>query len=211
MKLLYQIEALPVVFDEKLFLKSLNSDEQKRFSEMQDSLMQKTFLYSRYLVKNALSEILQIEPSQINFTIDKNGKPFLLDSPWYFSISHSEDLCGFAISQKPIGLDIQMAGDGKSAEKLIKRFFHPSESAYFSQQDENGKREVFYRLWVIKESWGKAKGTGLQNLQTLDFSEVISEKENEFEAFGAQFQYEKKTHPLEKRKKYYLAFCHFLD
>jgi 4'-phosphopantetheinyl transferase len=211
MKLLYQIEALPAHFEEKLFIKSLNDIELKRLSEMQDPLMQKTFLYSRYLTKKTLSEVLHKEPSQIDFSIDKNGKPFLADSTWHFSISHSEDICGFAVSQKPIGFDLQMAGDAKSAEKLVKRYFHAKENAYFSQQDDKGKKEVFYRLWVLKEAWGKAQGTGLQNLQNMDFSEMISEKENEFEAYGARFQYEKKTHPTEKRKNYYLAFCQLLD
>jgi 4'-phosphopantetheinyl transferase len=177
---------------------------------MQNSLTKKTFLYSRYLLKKTFSQLLQKDNSQIHFEINEHGKPFLRDNPWHFSISHTEDLCGFVISQNPIGLDIQMAGTTGSAEKIVKRYFHPKESAYFSQQDDKGKKEVFYRLWVLKEAWGKARGTGLQNMQDFDFSEKASDKEGEFEAYGARFQFDKKAHPFDKHKHYYLAFCQLL-
>lgn len=81
-----------------------------------------------------------------------------------FNLSHSGHyvLCSIAEDEKTrTGCDLEMTGVYK--EKLAKRFFCASEWEYIEKQkDEEAKREAFFRLWVLKESFMKATRLGMK-------------------------------------------------
>jgi 4'-phosphopantetheinyl transferase len=85
---------------------------------------------------------------------DKNGKPYLQGLPVHFSLSHSGEFVLCAISEKAVGCDIQQSKQPDL--KLAKRYFAAGEIRLL----ENAPA-LFYRLWVLKESFGKAQGSGL--------------------------------------------------
>lgn len=89
---------------------------------------------------------------------DKNGKPCIEDG--YISISHSGDWALLAVSDKPVGIDIEKIRP-IDTKRLIKKFFCESE---INCAEDVGLEE-FFDLWTRKESMLKVNGEGLSGLK----------------------------------------------
>lgn len=82
-----------------------------------------------------------------------------------YNLSHSGNyvLCSLdteAAAEVKIGCDIERPG--KYQDKIARRFFTNAEYAcVLSGEDEAARGERFYRLWVLKESYVKARRVGL--------------------------------------------------
>lgn len=83
------------------------------------------------------------------------GKPYFKDSDIYFSISHSKGLFAILVGKGPCGVDLQVATDC-NYEKIAKRFFKERESRFVQIWGEYG----FFRLWTMREAFGKCTGQG---------------------------------------------------
>lgn len=86
------------------------------------------------------------------------GKPYI-DGCAYFNLSHSGDFAVCAMSDVPVGVDIERVGSVE--EEIAKLYFHRAETAYLSNQPTTAARQdAFFRLWTLKESLMKATGLG---------------------------------------------------
>ena len=93
-----------------------------------------------------------------NVTTDANGKP--LCEGIYFNISHSGEYVLCAVSDAPVGCDIEKAENAPFA--ITDSFFLPSERKYIAEARNNAdKTRRFFRLWTMKESYMKMTGEGL--------------------------------------------------
>ena len=108
------------------------------------------------------------------YETNQNGKPFFREYPQIrFSRAHSGEYVMAAFSDVEIGCDIQQME--QTDLKIARRFFAPEEYAYIKEQEEeSAQEEAFYRIWVLKESFLKAVGTGMA-LSMTDFSIQIQE------------------------------------
>ena len=85
-----------------------------------------------------------------------------------YNLSHSGDfvMCAAVISDEmPIELGCDIEKVREINEKLLERFFAPSEIERIKEEPtKKRQREVFFRLWVLKESYMKAtrQGMGLE-------------------------------------------------
>lgn len=93
----------------------------------------------------------------VQYGCDANGKPRLPGSPLHFSLSHSGAFAACAISNAPVGVDIEQMADADLA--LANRFFHQEETARILACDDSV--DCFYQYWTLKESYLKCLGTGL--------------------------------------------------
>lgn len=104
---------------------------------------------------------------------DEKGAPKLKNQKEIFcSLSHSKEYVCCAISDEPIGVDIQEMKEGK-CEGISRRFFHEKEQKLYKQ---NPTLETFYKIWTTKESYLKMLGCGLpgkMNSFYLDINENI--------------------------------------
>lgn len=89
--------------------------------------------------------------------IGEHGKPEL--EGFYFNLSHSGDMVLCAVSEKPVGCDIEKIE--VPALKIAKRFFTENENQYLENVGEDRKAEEFFRLWTMKEAYVKMTGEGL--------------------------------------------------
>ena len=106
-------------------------------------------------------------PLPLSIETDENGKPYLSGRPYEFSLSHSGHFAACALSDVPVGLDIQTLA--KYNEQLVKRFFADGEQEYI--RNANDRDTAFTRLWCRKESYLKAIGAGLRlPLNSFDLS-----------------------------------------
>ena len=108
-----------------------------------------------------------------------SGKPVLTHPNLYFSISHAGGLCALAISDSPVGIDLQ---DTETVAKIsnqssfARRYFSQEEyNAYF----EEPTTEQICRIWTRKEALckllGKHLSSSLSSLSSFDFPDVVFE------------------------------------
>lgn len=104
---------------------------------------------------------------------DEKGRPYFPDLPdVYFSIAHSGDMAVCAVSDVPVGVDIQEWRDMKA--DVAGRFFHPAEAEHLKHLGGDEYKKDFFALWCLKESYIKYTGNGLsQGLDELDFTSVL--------------------------------------
>lgn len=161
--------------DEKLFSLAYNSvfDERKRKTDKYRFEKDKRLsLGGGLLLKYALSKA-GYNICSPEFAYGENEKPYLKDSDIYFSISHSEDYAICAVSDAEIGCDIEKIKDVDL--KIAEKFFTPSEyESILKEPDENGRQDMFFRCWTLKESFMKATGLGM-SLSLSDF-EIVPQK-----------------------------------
>lgn len=105
----------------------------------------------------------QMDPAlslPLDIMTDEHNKPYLKESPWHFNLSHAGDFAACAVSDEPVGVDIESV----RVKELMSpnRILHPEEAqvlAYISNPAE--KKKYFYECWVAKESYLKNLGIGL--------------------------------------------------
>lgn len=110
-------------------------------------------------------------PLPLQAACEPRGKPFIRQVPWHYNLSHSGDFAALAVSDAPVGIDIQQMCPYR--ESVVKRFFSQEEAdafekGYFEYIREGGRvadasprMSLFYTLWCRKEAYGKLTGTGL--------------------------------------------------
>ncbi len=72
------------------------------------------------LLRYAIENDTELEYEKIRFLTEKNGKPYAEGNPFYFSLSHSGDYAVCAISNSPVGVDIEK--EKELSERMQKRF-----------------------------------------------------------------------------------------
>lgn len=88
------------------------------------------------------------------------GKPYFRENPDFaFSLSHAEEWAVLAVSDVPLGIDLEKTGKGGAP--VVARFFHEQEKKFFDTLPESQQEDAFCKLWVLKESVVKALGTGM--------------------------------------------------
>ena len=87
----------------------------------------------------------------------------------FFNLSHSNDFVMLAISDTPVGCDIERVHKAI----LSHHVFHPKELARLLSLPEGDVRDrEFLRLWTAKEAFLKAIGTGIdENAASYDLSD----------------------------------------
>jgi phosphopantetheinyl transferase len=92
----------------------------------------------------------------LEFQYNEYGAPYLQDGP-YFSISHCKAGIAVAVSEKPIGIDIEAVR--KPNDGLVCKTMNTEE--YTSIIADSSPDWAFIRLWTQKEAYLKMKGTGI--------------------------------------------------
>ena len=96
------------------------------------------------------------------------GKPYFVDSPLHFSISHTDFHAFCCVHEKNVGIDAEEIGR-KVDPRLLQRYC--SESEQLACRSAADPEDALLRLWVLKESYAKFTGRGLGNyLQDTHFS-----------------------------------------
>jgi len=126
--------------------------------------MIKLFLTPAEGIYDRLDEILQ---GILGYTPEilrtEAGKPFIEGNPLFFSITHSGKRGAVAVSEKPVGVDLELF-KGDLHEKVKDRF--PQ-----AEQDEINCERDFLEHWTVREAFVKMHGKTLaQTLKSLQYS-----------------------------------------
>ena len=111
------------------------------------------------LLKEGLRKEYAItEPCEFSYLPD--GKPFLTEHPdIHFNLSHSGDVAVCALSDQPVGIDIETSR--KISNSLIDYTMNEKERAFIAASDD--MTMAFLTLWTKKEALLKLTGEGIRN------------------------------------------------
>jgi len=87
------------------------------------------------------------------------GKPYFVDCPLHFSISHTKHHAFCVLSEAPVGIDAEEL-DREITLDLANKILSPTEMEQFQRADD--PRLALLKFWVLKEAAGKCTGKGLQ-------------------------------------------------
>lgn len=151
--------APPLSQNELDFFLSLVSEEKreriKKFRFMRDA---QNCLLGDVLARSEICRATGLCNRQLEFATNEYGKPYIANDPnIHHNVSHSGNYVACAISDRPIGIDIELLRPIDL--KIAERFFAPDETAYIAKSDQVCR---FYEIWTKKESRVKCEGEGLR-------------------------------------------------
>jgi len=94
-----------------------------------------------------------------------DGKPVLegIDGK-HFNVSHTDGAAVFALSDVPVGVDVERHSPTRDLAGLVKRYFTPEECEQFHDLPDEAKPAAFLRGWTCKEAILKGIGCGVREL-----------------------------------------------
>lgn len=145
---------------EKYFL--LMSDEKRKTVEhFRSEEDKKRSIAADMLARLAVSERCGIPEADISFYREQGGKPHVRGDITEFNVSHSADIVVCAVSDKPIGVDVEKIRDIDLG--IANRFFTKNEIRYVGNSIRN-----FFEIWTKKEAAVKRDGAGLRALSSIE-------------------------------------------
>lgn len=121
----------------------------------------KRSLLGQLFIRRAALEFCGEKDPRIAYTA--LGKPYFPDLALFFSVSHSQDRVIAAVSDRPIGADIEKIGAPDF--RIADRFFTQAESRYVGNDPVR-----FYEIWTKKEAAAKARGIALSDVFGKDMT-----------------------------------------
>jgi 4'-phosphopantetheinyl transferase len=113
-----------------------------------------------------LARYLGLLPGAVPFEINPEGKPQLApphDAHLAFNLSHCDGQVLYAITAgTPVGVDVEFVKPNRDLNGMMRTIASPAEQAAYAALPEPDRRDAFYRLWVQKEAYIKARGDGLR-------------------------------------------------
>ncbi|SDE78974.1 4'-phosphopantetheinyl transferase [Pricia antarctica] len=121
------------------------------------------YILARGLLRILSGRYLNKIPKKIKFDYGEYGKPgYKFQNPIAFNISHSGNMIVMAFARNcEIGVDIEKIKDDFDVIDIAHHFFSPDEIQTLKALPEQEQVYGFYRCWTRKESFIKAKGSGL--------------------------------------------------
>jgi 4'-phosphopantetheinyl transferase len=141
------------------FLSFVSVNKQEKIKKLKYSIDKKLSLCAELIVRHDIYKELGITNDAIEFKTGVNGKPYLYGKYKYeFNISHTRNAIAVAVSDKAIGVDIELIRVPDM--RIANRFFSKDEMAYITEA-ERGSNRAFYEIWTKKEAYIKNRGGGL--------------------------------------------------
>lgn len=140
---------------EKISIGDITADEYRKAAALLPHLKNrqeddiKRTLAGRILLRKMVKRLYG--KTDFDVKTGKNGKPEL--EFCFFNISHSGKYAVCAVSDVPVGIDIEKMTDFKRRERYM--LFSKEESDYVNEAEST---ERFYTLWTMKEAYIKAVG-----------------------------------------------------
>lgn len=120
---------------------ALNENSKKRLEGMKSELHRRGFLSVRHLLQHA-------GYSDFDLFYDPTGKPFLRDGK-HISISHSHELAAVAISDRNLGIDLELQRD--KILVIAHKFTSVVEEAFLDAASPDYIRKLTV-MWGVKEA-----------------------------------------------------------
>ncbi len=150
----------------------LAEDEKSRAARIRGDKNSREYTFARALLRILLSQYLNVNPSQLQFSYSKHGKPELADAfggdLLQFNVSHSDGVGVYAVTRgRAVGIDIERVRRAFDYQEIERQFFKKNEPSDFQSMSAH----AFFRRWTRSEALAKGMGKGLDQ-----FSMAVEEK-----------------------------------
>ena len=145
----------------RVFESALDATERPRLRLMRRDDARLRFTAGRWLVRHVLAQRLGCTEAEVALAIGAHGRPMLAAAGIDFNLSHAGSLVVLALSAARVGVDIEATGRANDWRAVARRFFSAAERAAIEAYPEAERRGAFFRVWVRKEAFVKALGTGV--------------------------------------------------
>lgn len=140
----------------------LDEAERERVSRYRHTPSRRAFIVARGVLRTLLSELApSTAPEAWRFETGERGKPIVPGGP-SFNLSHTDGLVVVAASTASVnlGVDVEAIDRSSDLDKLAQRYFSPFEARAWMRRPHDERRDRFFDLWTLKESYMKATGLG---------------------------------------------------
>ena len=140
----------------------LSPEERQRVAAYRHVPSRRAFILARGVLRTLLSELdPRVLPQAWRLQLGPRGKPMVANGP-SFNVSHTEGLVVVVGARVPLalGVDAEATDRTSDLDKLAQRYFAPREVAAWGTRDASERRDRFFDLWTLKESYMKATGEG---------------------------------------------------
>ena len=146
-------------FDLEAGLKDISEQRREQALKFKFEQGQRLCVLAYQLLKEGLQKEYGITENPI-FEYNEHGKPSIVGHPEiYFNLSHCKEAAICAISDKPIGVDVESLREFK--DSLVNYTMNDEEKAEMASS--SNPAATFIRLWTMKEATSKLIGTGITN------------------------------------------------
>lgn len=140
----------------------LSPEERERAFRFQHRLDTERFIASHGSLRLIVSSYIGLTPSSFHFEVTDNGKPYLAGNEINFNLTHSGSMALVAVTRgRRIGIDVERINSDVEYDQIALNFFSEVENECLWALPADLKCEAFYRCWVLKEAYVKARGDGL--------------------------------------------------
>ncbi len=159
----------------------LSKEEQARARRFLHVRRRQQFVLGRVLARRALGRYLAVAAERLTLGIGEQGKPFIeghgVSRAYRFNLSHSGERVVLAVGREvEVGVDIERVRLRPEYLSLARRFFSEREVAALESLEEPLRSQAFFCCWARKESFLKARATGLSESLSL-FSVTVDPRE----------------------------------
>ena len=144
-------------YDLEAALKDISEQRRKQALKFKHEQGQRLCVLAYLLLKLGLREEYGITENPI-FEYNEHGKPSIVGHPEiFFNLSHCKEAVVCAISDKPVGVDVESIREYK--ESLVRYTMNEGEIREIQSAEQPDV--AFIRLWTMKEATLKLLGTGI--------------------------------------------------
>lgn len=144
-------------------LQALSPAEQAQADRIRHGQRQHTFLASRTLLRQWLSQVTGQPANRLTLGTGPHGKPFLVEDPsLQFNLSHGGGGLAIVLSDRQaVGIDIEPIQPRQRLTQLCRRYLSENESQSVMALPSDQAATQFLRYWTCKEAYVKGLGVGL--------------------------------------------------
>ena len=128
---------------------------------------QRTFRAGRELLLTVFDKFYGPQQKLPSMFYGEHGKPYFVQSPRFFNLSHSGDYLALSVGDVEQGLDLEVCKPRKMLDEIIKKNLSLGEIDYLLAKDEAQKVKEFGLFWTLRESLIKESGLGLVGLSKI--------------------------------------------
>ena len=136
---------------------AMSEERKEKCRRIANEIGKKCCIAADHLIRTAVSEALNCPPEDVKWEKTESGKPYVVGNPVYISISHTEYTVACALSEGPVGIDLELNRSVMASAQ--ERICSPEEWNYIRDGKTDAERSLrFIELWTRKEAIFKLDG-----------------------------------------------------
>ena len=145
-------------FDLKQWFAEMPEDRQEKCRRMHSKSAQKCCIAADHLARASIADYLQIPLESVQILHTEAGKPYVSGNPCYFSLSHSGESVICAVSDKPVGVDVERI---RTIDQAVATKICTEEELNFLNgiAEQETRNRALLQIWTKKEAIFKIEGT----------------------------------------------------